>query len=133
MPQKHFNFGCCHGLIVGQHEDAIIECGIYLIVFSVLLCYIDKIVICAFFVIAPPVFIKTPPTIVEVLLGDSLTLSCGAHGNPRPTIVWHKDDSPIEKHEKIKVSWISRCHLQYFVKYFIISYFHRSVVSLIFL
>ncbi|KAK5606801.1 hypothetical protein CRENBAI_015566 [Crenichthys baileyi] len=52
---------------------------------------------------APPVFIKTPPTFVEVLLGDSLTLSCGAHGNPRPTIVWHKDESPIEKHEKIKV------------------------------
>ncbi|CAG5922076.1 unnamed protein product [Menidia menidia] len=52
---------------------------------------------------APPVFIKTPPTFVEVLLGDSLTLSCGAHGNPRPTIVWHKDESLIEKHEKIKV------------------------------
>lgn len=56
-------------------------------------------------VLAPPVFIKTPPTFVEVLLGDSLTLSCGAHGNPRPTVVWHKDDSRIEKHEKIKVSW----------------------------
>ncbi|KAM3611832.1 uncharacterized protein V6R79_024658 [Siganus canaliculatus] len=52
---------------------------------------------------APPVFIKTPPTFVEVLLGDSLTLSCGAHGNPRPTVVWHKDDSRIEKHKKIKV------------------------------
>ncbi|XP_029998455.1 protein turtle homolog A isoform X2 [Sphaeramia orbicularis] len=52
---------------------------------------------------APPVFIKTPPTFVEVLLGDSLTLSCGAHGNPRPTVVWHKDESLIEKHEKIKV------------------------------
>ncbi|XP_077418204.1 uncharacterized protein igsf9b isoform X2 [Vanacampus margaritifer] len=52
---------------------------------------------------APPVFIKTPPTFVEVLLGDSLTLSCGAHGNPRPTVVWHKDESPIEKHEKIQV------------------------------
>ncbi|KAM4616840.1 uncharacterized protein igsf9b [Polymixia lowei] len=54
-------------------------------------------------IVAPPVFIKTPPTFVEVLLGDSLTLSCGAHGNPRPTIVWHKDESPVEKHEKIKV------------------------------
>ncbi|XP_013867513.1 uncharacterized protein igsf9b isoform X2 [Austrofundulus limnaeus] len=52
---------------------------------------------------APPVFVKTPPTFVEVLLGDSLTLSCGAHGNPRPTVVWHKDESPIEKHEKIQV------------------------------
>ncbi|XP_077601230.1 uncharacterized protein LOC144215904 isoform X1 [Stigmatopora nigra] len=52
---------------------------------------------------APPAFIKTPPSFVEVLLGDTLTLSCGAHGNPRPTIVWHKDETPIEKHEKIKV------------------------------
>ncbi|XP_070759948.1 protein turtle homolog A [Enoplosus armatus] len=52
---------------------------------------------------APPVFIKKPPTFVEVLLGESLTLSCGAHGNPRPTVVWHKDESQIEKHEKIKV------------------------------
>ncbi|XP_059921425.1 uncharacterized protein igsf9b isoform X3 [Gadus macrocephalus] len=52
---------------------------------------------------APPVFIKTPPAYVEVLLGDSLTLSCGAHGNPRPTVVWHKDETPIVRHEKIKV------------------------------
>ncbi|KAK6313102.1 hypothetical protein J4Q44_G00164490 [Coregonus suidteri] len=52
---------------------------------------------------APPVFIKTPPTFVEVLLGDSLTLSCGAHGNPRPTVIWHKDETPIEKHEKMVV------------------------------
>lgn len=55
------------------------------------------------FLTAPPVFINPPPTFVEVLLGDSLTLSCGAHGNPRPTVVWHKDNSPIQKHEKIKV------------------------------
>ncbi|KAK6306452.1 hypothetical protein J4Q44_G00233770 [Coregonus suidteri] len=52
---------------------------------------------------APPVFIKTPPTFVEVLQGDSLTLSCGAHGNPRPTVIWHKDETPIEKHEKMAV------------------------------
>ncbi|XP_061527084.1 uncharacterized protein igsf9b [Phycodurus eques] len=52
---------------------------------------------------APPVFIKTPPSFVEVLLGDSLTLSCGAQGNPRPTVVWHKDETPIDKREKIKV------------------------------
>ncbi|CAF92182.1 unnamed protein product, partial [Tetraodon nigroviridis] len=52
---------------------------------------------------APPAFIKKPPTFVEVLLGDSLSLSCGAHGNPRPTVVWHKDDSQIEKHEKMNV------------------------------
>uniref|UniRef100_A0A8C7T5G8 Immunoglobulin superfamily, member 9b n=1 Tax=Oncorhynchus mykiss TaxID=8022 RepID=A0A8C7T5G8_ONCMY len=52
---------------------------------------------------APPVFIKTPPTFVEVLLGDSLTLSCGAHGNPRPTVIWHKDEAPIENGENMVV------------------------------
>ncbi|KAL0979457.1 hypothetical protein UPYG_G00185330 [Umbra pygmaea] len=52
---------------------------------------------------APPVFIKTPPAFVEVLQGDTLTLSCGAHGNPRPTVIWHKDETPIEKHETIAV------------------------------
>ncbi|XP_029685000.1 protein turtle homolog A [Takifugu rubripes] len=52
---------------------------------------------------APPAFIKKPPSFVEVLLGDSLTLSCGAQGNPRPTVVWHKDDGQIVKHQKIKV------------------------------
>ncbi|XP_062307447.1 protein turtle homolog A isoform X1 [Osmerus eperlanus] len=52
---------------------------------------------------APPVFIQTPPTFVEVLQGDSVTLSCGAHGNPRPIVVWHKDKTPIVKHAKIKV------------------------------
>ncbi|KAG9270632.1 hypothetical protein AMEX_G15603 [Astyanax mexicanus] len=52
---------------------------------------------------APPVFIKTPPAFVEVLLGDSLTLSCGAHGNPKPTVTWRKDDSMVEKHDKIQL------------------------------
>lgn len=71
-------------------------------------------------------FIKTPPTFVEVLLGDSLTLSCGAHGNPRPTVVWHKDDSRIEKHEKIKVSWMADGICSILIKYLIISIFCRS-------
>lgn len=87
---------------------------------------IDKYLICAVFVLAPPVFIKTPPTFVEVLLGDSLTLSCGAHGNPRPTVVWHKDDSRIEKHEKIKVSWMADGICSILIKYLIISIFCRS-------
>ncbi|XP_072538047.1 uncharacterized protein igsf9b [Salminus brasiliensis] len=52
---------------------------------------------------APPVFIKTPPAFVEVLLGDSLILSCGAHGNPKPTVTWRKDDSMVEKHDRIQV------------------------------
>lgn len=82
-----------------------------LFIVSVLSCAdIDSIFKSFIFFLAPPAFIKKPPTFVEVLLGDSLSLSCGAHGNPRPTVVWHKDDSQIEKHEKIKVSCISRCH-----------------------
>uniref|UniRef100_A0A3B4DJX9 Immunoglobulin superfamily, member 9b n=1 Tax=Pygocentrus nattereri TaxID=42514 RepID=A0A3B4DJX9_PYGNA len=44
---------------------------------------------------APPVFVKTPPTFVEVLLGESLTLSCSAHGNPKPTVSWRKDDNAV--------------------------------------
>ncbi|XP_036434708.1 protein turtle homolog A isoform X3 [Colossoma macropomum] len=52
---------------------------------------------------APPVFIKTPPAFVEVLLGESLTLSCSAHGNPKPTVSWRKDDNAVEKHDKIQV------------------------------
>lgn len=75
---------------------------------------IAALLVSVIFVLAPPAFIKKPPTFVEVLLGDSLTLSCGAHGNPRPTVVWHKDDSQIEKHEKIKVSCISKYRLLYF-------------------
>lgn len=80
-------------------------------------------------VLAPPMFIKTPPTFVEVLLGDSLTLSCGAHGNPRPTVVWHKDDSRIEKHEKIKVSWTDgTCSVSMKFTFFHI-HFRRAILS----
>ncbi|XP_036382069.1 protein turtle homolog A [Megalops cyprinoides] len=52
---------------------------------------------------APPVFFKTPPPFVEVLQGDSLSLTCGAHGNPQPTVTWKKDDMPIEKQDQVKV------------------------------
>ncbi|XP_062854797.1 protein turtle homolog A [Trichomycterus rosablanca] len=52
---------------------------------------------------APPVFIKMPPAFVEVLLGESLTLSCVAHGNPKPSITWTKDDNTVEEQDKIQV------------------------------
>ncbi|XP_686205.6 uncharacterized protein igsf9b isoform X1 [Danio rerio] len=52
---------------------------------------------------APPVFIKTPPPFLEVLLGESLTLHCDAHGNPKPTIIWRKYLSAAEKQEEIQV------------------------------
>ncbi|XP_036385893.1 protein turtle homolog A-like [Megalops cyprinoides] len=46
---------------------------------------------------APPVFTKTPPSILEALQGDSLALKCSAHGNPPPTITWRKDDAAVEQ------------------------------------
>ncbi|XP_050973846.1 protein turtle homolog A isoform X2 [Labeo rohita] len=52
---------------------------------------------------APPVFIKTPPAFLEVMLGESLTLHCDAHGNPKPTIIWRKDGSDAKKQETIQV------------------------------
>lgn len=52
---------------------------------------------------APPVFIKTPPPFLEVMLGESLSLRCDAHGNPKPTIIWRKDGSDAEKQEAIQV------------------------------
>lgn len=55
------------------------------------------------FTVAPPVFIKIPPSFVEVLLGESLTLSCGAHGNPKPKVIWRKEDNTLEEEDKIKV------------------------------
>ncbi|KAI5094910.1 protein turtle-like A, partial [Silurus meridionalis] len=52
---------------------------------------------------APPVFIQIPPSFVEVLLGESLTLNCGAHGNPKPTVTWRKEDNTVEEEDKIEV------------------------------
>ncbi len=54
-------------------------------------------------VLAPPVFIKIPPPFLEVMLGESLTLRCDAHGNPKPSIIWRKDGSDAEKLQAIQV------------------------------
>ncbi|XP_051950872.1 LOW QUALITY PROTEIN: uncharacterized protein LOC127621347 [Xyrauchen texanus] len=51
----------------------------------------------------PPVFVKTPPAFLEVLLGESLTLHCEAHGNPKPIITWRKDGATDKKHDTIQV------------------------------
>ncbi|XP_035236091.1 protein turtle homolog A isoform X1 [Anguilla anguilla] len=52
---------------------------------------------------APPVFFKTPPPFLEALQGSAVSLTCGAHGNPQPTVTWQKDDAPIEKQDNVKV------------------------------
>nr|XP_015200956.1 PREDICTED: protein turtle homolog A-like isoform X1 [Lepisosteus oculatus] len=53
---------------------------------------------------APPVFFKTPPPILEVLEGEPLILTCGAHGNPPPIITWRKDDTLIENGDNAQVT-----------------------------
>ncbi|KAK2818926.1 hypothetical protein Q5P01_024487 [Channa striata] len=47
-------------------------------------------------VTAPPTFTKAPPLVVEALVGEQLTLSCVANGNPAPTITWLKDGGMIQ-------------------------------------
>ncbi|XP_051972038.1 protein turtle homolog A-like [Xyrauchen texanus] len=51
---------------------------------------------------APPMFTETPPPVIEVFVGRSLTLRCAARGNPRPTITWTKDGGPIKPQKILK-------------------------------
>ncbi|KAL4609253.1 hypothetical protein GN956_G23447 [Arapaima gigas] len=46
-------------------------------------------------VTAPPMFIATPPPSLEVLLGQPLSLTCRAHGNPPPTVTWRKGEAAV--------------------------------------
>nr|XP_049594051.1 protein turtle homolog A-like isoform X2 [Syngnathus scovelli] len=47
-------------------------------------------------VIAAPSFTKTPPPLLESVVGGHLSLPCVAVGNPVPTITWLKDGSVIQ-------------------------------------
>lgn len=62
--------------------------------------------------VAPPVLIKIPPSFVEVLLGESLTLSCGAFGNPKPKVIWRKDDNTVEEEDKFQVVQLNKTLLK---------------------
>ncbi|XP_069584868.1 protein turtle homolog A [Ranitomeya imitator] len=53
---------------------------------------------------SPPSFIETPPTYVEVRIGDSLTLTCVANGNPQPVISWKQNNVKIPNGDKIQVN-----------------------------
>ncbi|XP_068109656.1 protein turtle homolog A isoform X3 [Hyperolius riggenbachi] len=53
---------------------------------------------------SPPAFRETPPMSVEVRVGDTLTLTCLAYGNPQPVVSWRRDDVVIENEDKIQVS-----------------------------
>uniref|UniRef100_A0A3Q3GDV9 Immunoglobulin superfamily, member 9a n=1 Tax=Kryptolebias marmoratus TaxID=37003 RepID=A0A3Q3GDV9_KRYMA len=42
-------------------------------------------------VMAPPIFSKAPPPVMEALVGSRISLNCVANGNPTPTVTWLKD------------------------------------------
>ncbi|KAL0994526.1 hypothetical protein UPYG_G00123500 [Umbra pygmaea] len=53
---------------------------------------------------APPNFTNTPPQYVEAKEGGSITLSCVASGNPKPSISWLREGKLVEDSGKYKVS-----------------------------
>ncbi|KAM6969932.1 protein turtle homolog B [Aplochiton taeniatus] len=53
---------------------------------------------------APPTFTDTPPQYVEAKEGGSITLSCTAFGNPKPSVSWIREGGPITDSNKYKVS-----------------------------
>lgn len=48
-----------------------------------------------FFVIVPPIFLQQPPSRVESIEANSVTLTCRTRGNPRPHIDWTKEGLPL--------------------------------------
>ncbi|XP_053330726.1 protein turtle homolog A isoform X2 [Spea bombifrons] len=53
---------------------------------------------------SPPSFRETPPMYVEVRVGDTLTLTCVAYGNPQPVILWKRDDVILESRDGIQIN-----------------------------
>ncbi|XP_061733052.1 protein turtle homolog A-like isoform X2 [Nerophis ophidion] len=47
-------------------------------------------------VIAPPTFTRSPPPVLEGLVGSPLSLACAAVGNPLPVITWLKDGRVLQ-------------------------------------
>lgn len=52
---------------------------------------------------APPTFTDTPPQYVEAKEGGSITLTCTAFGNPRPSVNWLREGSLMVSSAKYKV------------------------------
>ncbi|XP_037574200.1 protein turtle-like isoform X1 [Dermacentor silvarum] len=48
-------------------------------------------------VLAPPHFKSKPEQIIYVKVGESVVLPCEAEGTPPPTIIWYKDNLPLEE------------------------------------
>ncbi|XP_053702532.1 protein turtle homolog B-like isoform X4 [Synchiropus splendidus] len=53
---------------------------------------------------APPSFIDTPPQYVEAKEGGSITLTCVAFGNPKPSVNWLREGNLMVSSAKYKVS-----------------------------
>uniref|UniRef100_A0A8D0EDJ4 Immunoglobulin superfamily member 9B n=1 Tax=Salvator merianae TaxID=96440 RepID=A0A8D0EDJ4_SALMN len=53
---------------------------------------------------APPTFTETPPQYVEAKEGSSITLTCMAFGNPKPTVTWLKEGDLLGANNKYQVS-----------------------------
>ncbi|KAM4644317.1 protein turtle homolog A isoform 4-T4 [Amazona ochrocephala] len=57
----------------------------------------------AFAFAAPPMFLETPPALVEVRDRDALSLTCTAMGNPQPVVSWKRSDLPIRSGATVQV------------------------------
>ncbi|XP_073465714.1 protein turtle homolog A isoform X3 [Aquarana catesbeiana] len=53
---------------------------------------------------SPPAFRETPPMTVEVRVGDTLTLTCLAYGNPQPVVSWKRENVVMESTDKVQVN-----------------------------
>lgn len=52
---------------------------------------------------APPTFTDTPPQYVEAKEGGSITLTCTAFGNPKPSVSWLREGNLMVSSAKYKV------------------------------
>lgn len=62
-----------------------------------------------------PEFTKILPGQLKVLLGKDFSLECIYKGNPRPRIVWYKDEIPMDSNSErisVKILGTSTCRLE---------------------
>lgn len=62
-----------------------------------------------------PEFTKILPGQLKVLIGQDFSFECIHKGNPRPHIVWYKDETPLDSNDEritMKVLGTSTCRLE---------------------
>lgn len=62
-----------------------------------------------------PEFTKILPGQLKMLLGKDFSLECVYKANPRPQIIWYKDELPLDKNDEritMKLLGTSTCHLE---------------------